>query len=417
MGDQIAGDHPLSSAHSAPTRDLGGVTVLVVDDQRANVALLERILHREGVGRVVGITDSRLAVEQYLAVQPDLILLDMHMPHLDGLAVLEALTQVIPAHSFVPVLVLTADATDAAKRAALAAGAKDFLTKPFDQIEAVLRVRNLLETRAMHVALQRRNAALRAELAERRERERQEAAEHQARLGSVAAVLHGSAITMVFQPIVELTTGATVGVEALARFPGSDRRPDWWFAEAALVGLGADLELLAVRTAAAQVTSLPSDMYMSVNASPTTALDPRLVEILTTRAERFVLELTEHASVADYDHLVERLAPLRGLGMRLAVDDAGSGFASLRHILRLHPDVIKLDIELTRGVDLDPARRALASALVAFGAEIGATIVAEGIETAAELETLSRLGVRHGQGFHLARPGPIPGAAGPAASP
>ncbi|MHB1913048.1 MAG: response regulator, partial [Acidimicrobiales bacterium] len=131
--DQTAGDEPRTGASSA--RSLAGFSVLVIDDQRANVALLERILHQEGVGRIVGITDPRLAIEQYLAIQPDLILLDMHMPHLDGLAVLDALGRVVPAQSFVPVLVLTADATDEAKRAALAAGAKDFLTKPFDRTE------------------------------------------------------------------------------------------------------------------------------------------------------------------------------------------------------------------------------------------------------------------------------------------
>jgi len=417
LGDQTVGDMSRIGASSARARELSDVTVLVIDDQRANVALLERILHREGVGRVVGITDPRLAIEQYLAIQPDLILLDMHMPHLGGLAVLDALAQVVPAQSFVPVLVLTADATDEAKRAALAAGAKDFLTKPFDRTEAVLRVRNLLETRAMHVALQHHNSALRAELAERSEAERRLAAEHAERVRRVAAVLDNSALTMVFQPIVALSTGATVGVEALARFPGSDRGPDWWFAEAGAVGLGAELELLAIRAAVAQAPLLPPGVYMSVNASPTTALDPQLAAILATGAERFVLELTEHAAVTDYDRLGEGLKVLRGLGLRVAVDDAGSGYASLRHILRLRPNVIKLDIDLTRDVDRDPARRALAGSLVSFGAEIGATIVAEGIETAPELATMLGLGVQHGQGFHLARPGLLARVAETAASP
>ncbi|MHB1447508.1 MAG: EAL domain-containing response regulator [Acidimicrobiales bacterium] len=406
--DQTAGDEPRTGASSA--RSLAGFSVLVIDDQRANVALLERILHQEGVGRIVGITDPRLAIEQYLAIQPDLILLDMHMPHLDGLAVLDALGRVVPAQSFVPVLVLTADATDEAKRAALAAGAKDFLTKPFDRTEAVLRVRNLLETRAMHVALQHHNSALQAELAERSEAERRLAVEAAQRVRRVAAVLDSAAMIMVFQPIVELSTGATVGVEALARFPGSDRGPDWWFGEAAAVGLGTELELLAIRSAVAQAPCLPHGMYMSVNASPTTALDPQLAEILTTGAERFVLELTEHAAVPDYDCLGEALRAQRGLGMGVAVDDAGSGYASLRHILRLRPNVIKLDIELTRDVDQDPARRALAASLVSFGEEIGATIVAEGIETASELDALLRLGVQHGQGYHLGRPGPLAAA-------
>ena len=121
-----------------------------------------------------------------------------------------------------------------------------------------------------------------------------------------------------------------------------------------------------------------------------------------------MLELTEHAGIADYNELAEALAPLRESGVRLSVDDAGAGFASLRHILNLRPDIIKLDIGLIRGIDADPARRALASALVGFAAEIGAVIVAEGIETPDELATLCALRVTYGQGYHLARPGGLP---------
>jgi EAL domain-containing protein (putative c-di-GMP-specific phosphodiesterase class I) len=119
-----------------------------------------------------------------------------------------------------------------------------------------------------------------------------------------------------------------------------------------------------------------------------------------------VIEVTEHVPVEDYDALNAHLEGLRARGTRLAIDDAGAGFASLRHILLLHPDVIKLDVSLTRGVEDDIARRALASAFISFAAEIGATIVAEGIETRTQFETLRRLGVRYGQGWYLARPAP-----------
>jgi EAL domain-containing protein (putative c-di-GMP-specific phosphodiesterase class I) len=117
-----------------------------------------------------------------------------------------------------------------------------------------------------------------------------------------------------------------------------------------------------------------------------------------------ILEITEHAAVADYDRLVAALAPLRALGLRVSVDDAGAGYASLRHILALEPDILKLDISLTRGIDHDCKRRALASALIAFAREINTGITAEGVESEAELETLSALGVTHVQGYYLARP-------------
>jgi EAL domain-containing protein (putative c-di-GMP-specific phosphodiesterase class I)/AmiR/NasT family two-component response regulator len=385
---------------------LADAVVLVVDDNENNVLLLERLLQRIGIGRVVGITDPRGTVAQYQAIEPDLILLDLHMPHLDGVAVLEQLGIVIPQGSFTPVLVLTADATLDAKQRALAAGAKDFVTKPFEQTEVLLRVKNLLETRALHVALQRHNAALEAQLAKTHERERLLAQEKEARRSRVQRRLDDRDITMVFQPIVDLLTSRVVGVEALSRFSAQPhRRPDEWFAEAAVAGLGTDLELLAVSAAVAHLDQLPDDTYLSVNVAPRTALDPRLTEMLRASAAHIVLELTEHTPVDEYDHLLAALTELRNAGLRLAVDDAGSGYAGLQHILRLRPDIIKLDIELIRGINADPARQSLAAALVLFGDKIDATIIAEGIETNEELQTLRRLHVPHGQGYYLGRPG------------
>jgi PAS domain S-box-containing protein len=223
-------------------------------------------------------------------------------------------------------------------------------------------------------------------------------------------VLAGDAPGMVYQPILALDTGAMLGVEALARFPGSPPLgPDVWFADAAAEGLGTELELKAIRTAIAQFGSLPRGIYLSVNASPETVASPRLPDILAgAPGDRLVLELTEHAHVEDYDALCTVLTRLRQRGIRLAVDDAGAGFASLRHILNLRPDLIKLDIGLTRGMDADPARRALATALLGFGAEIGAMIIAEGIETEAELATLKALGIRYGQGYLLGKPSQLP---------
>lgn len=391
-----------------PSAIFHDAVILVVDDVEANVALLERLLVRAGVKQVVTTTDPRTAIDHYRTVEPDLVLLDMHMPHLDGVAVLQTLAAITPPDTFVPVIVLTADGTDDAKQRALAAGAKDFVTKPFEQTEVLLRVKNLLETRSMHLSLQRHNAALQAELKETAERERSAASELESRIDRVRHVLDHSEITMVFQPIVDLASSQMVGVEALARFPTTPNlSPDKWFDEAARLGLGADLEMLAVRAAVGQIDTLPPGAYMAVNVSPSTAIDTSLAGVVSSAGRRIVLELTEHAAVDEYDQLIDALQPLRSLGVRVAVDDAGSGYASLRHILRLRPDIIKLDIDLTRGIDTDPARRALATALVGFANEIGATVVAEGIETALELETLRQLQVRMGQGYYLARPGPI----------
>jgi EAL domain-containing protein (putative c-di-GMP-specific phosphodiesterase class I) len=207
-----------------------------------------------------------------------------------------------------------------------------------------------------------------------------------------------------------LQDGQLLGVEALARFlPEPRRAPDAWFADATAVGLGVELELAAVRVALGEQPSLPAASYLSINLSAEAVLAPAMVELLTTAAtKRLVVELTEHAVVNDHAVLVRTLDQLRAAGVRLAVDDAGAGFASLRHILRLRPDIIKIDLELTRGIDADPARRALASALVTFAAEMSAVVVAEGVETAGELAVLRDIGANAAQGFYLGRPQPPP---------
>jgi EAL domain-containing protein (putative c-di-GMP-specific phosphodiesterase class I) len=147
---------------------------------------------------------------------------------------------------------------------------------------------------------------------------------------------------------------------------------------------------------------------VAVNVSPAAILSGEVAEALkNVPAQRIVLEVTEHAQIADYDALLELLKPLRLRGLRLAVDDAGAGYASLRHILNLQPDLIKLDIGLTRSIDIDPARRALAAALLGFARETNSQIIAEGVETASEFKALRALGIDNAQGYFLARPMPI----------
>ncbi|MCU1354512.1 MAG: hypothetical protein JWM05_3721 [Acidimicrobiales bacterium] len=388
---------------------LSGSRVMVVDDDPSNLLLVERLLRAAGVADVDSVTDPRLVVDRCLQLQPDLILLDLHMPHMDGYEVLAALQQALPGDSFLPVLVLTADATTSARARALDAGAKDFLTKPLDPLETVQRVRNLLETRHLYQAVQRQNDALHADLHGRDEEDRRLSAAHELRRDQVQRVLRGGLMSMVFQPIVDLQTGGVAGVEALARFsPEPVRPPNEWFDEAGEVGLRAELELAAIEAAHAQLADLRPEAFMSLNASPATAILPELLALLTTSGPRIVLELTEHERVDDYPTLLAALGELRSIGVRVAVDDAGAGYAGLQHLLRMRPDIIKLDLDLTRDIHIDPARRALAGALVTFAMEIGALIVAEGIEDVGELSALRSLHVPLGQGFHLARPGPLP---------
>ena len=224
----------------------------------------------------------------------------------------------------------------------------------------------------------------------------------------IRSVLDGKALDVEFQPVFDLADCRIVSLEALARFATEPiRPPSSWFAEAAEVGLGAELELAAIEVALERLEEFPPDVALAINVSPATALDPRFAELLHEVAHRVVIEITEHAQVDDYESLDAALAPLRERGAKLAIDDVGAGFANLRHILRLTPDIVKLDLTLTQEIARDPAREALASSLVGFAEGVGASIAAEGISNGEELDLLRALGVDYGQGFYLARPSPL----------
>ena len=222
-------------------------------------------------------------------------------------------------------------------------------------------------------------------------------------------VIADQAFHIVYQPIYALSDGRLHAFEALTRFDaGPQRTPDVWFRSAASVGRGVDLELAAIELALVGSASLPVTVALAVNASPETLADPRLAAVLGAHPGRVIaIEITEHAAVADYQTLADVVGGLRGLGALLSVDDAGAGFASLRHIVHLAPETIKIDLSLTQGVDSSPLKRALAGALVDFASTTGAYIVAEGVEDPEDLVTWANLGATAVQGYLTGRPGTI----------
>jgi EAL domain-containing protein (putative c-di-GMP-specific phosphodiesterase class I) len=224
---------------------------------------------------------------------------------------------------------------------------------------------------------------------------------------AIESVISSDALTTVFQPIVDLATREVRGWEALSRIHSEPMKSvDAWFADASAAGLGIQLECFAI-SAAIQKFDFAAGAYLSLNASPTTIVSGELAGIFAGYPQnQIVLEVTEHARVASYPDLLDALEVLKKRGIRLAIDDAGAGYAGLRHILLLRPEIIKLDIVLTRDIDNDPIRRALGAALVAFAHELGAEIVAEGIETQPEYDSLLELGIGLGQGYHIAKPAP-----------
>ena len=553
--------------------------ILVIDDQAANVRLLEDILGEAGYRAVFSITDARTVERLLPAMAPDLILLDLHMPHLDGRAILSQLNATRKRDGYLPVFVLTADDDPSARRTALKLGADDCMTRPFDADELVIRCRNLLATRRIHhqaaasdeltagelvanagglrdepmglavvlrslkerrhgATLEENAAALMSELSRTAEfdavaliaidpdggatpiaiggipafnaaiglplppsiayplRERWSGSawfapvetrdgdavdaslvsngglrsvcyvpitaqgrvvgllagasscepteeKFSARLplamdfGAIARALLGAdlakraedagvrehllevvrrrAFLPVFQPVVDITTRGVIGFEALTRFE-DHARPDLRFAEAERVGVGLRMEEETLSAALSASESLPPSAWLSVNTSPGLLLaNGHLARVLAGVQRLVVVEITEHVAIDDYAAIRGSLRSL-GSNVRLAIDDAGAGFASLRHVIELEPDFIKLDADLVRGIDRDPSRQALVVGMGHFAHQTGCTLIAEGIETEPECAALDSLGVRYGQGYLLGRPAPIsqPAMSGPA---
>jgi EAL domain-containing protein (putative c-di-GMP-specific phosphodiesterase class I)/DNA-binding response OmpR family regulator len=563
-----AGHGDPAGARSMTLQDTSASRVYIADDVEANRSLLETILRRGGLSDIHAFADGGELLDAIDADEPDLVLLDLRMPVVDGLEVLRRLDVKRSDRAYLPIIVLTAESNPEPRRTALDLGANDYVTKPFDASEVMLRVRNLLHTRSLHRALLDRNVDLSAQVDVAREdladKEREwgdvaralsdletrptseETAnaicnelkrisglssvmivaldsggravplafdgDHDMRIGvnralpsalvdqwkdrigrrpwvgpwapalgtvlrrmpsdpptamavlpmgtsqgmlgalvaltsvrdgieylntrlpvltsfsavaaallapgilerqrrgltraEIEAILLDGAFQPVFQPIVELSSGSVIGYEALTRFDDGVR-PDRRFADAAAVGLGIELEAATVTAALTAAEALPAGRWVSLNVSPEFLMDPiRPRAVLARRGPRsIVLEITEHVAIEDYARFrraVETLGPSIGF----AVDDAGSGYASFRHILELRPDYVKLDIGLVQEIDRDDVRQALVAGIVYFAERTGCKLIAEGVETEGERQRLQRLGVGYGQGYLLDRPAP-----------
>ncbi|MDI1289901.1 MAG: EAL domain-containing response regulator, partial [bacterium] len=319
----------------------------------------------------------------------------LHMPHLDGFQVLTQIHE-YAAGRYLPVIVLTADSTTEARNRALEQGAQDFLVKPLDAVETTLRIANLLETVQLYANLRQKAVSapdISSGVASGAVRDR------------IESVLRDRSIEIVYQPVVDVRTLEFVGHEALSRFPlPGYGGPDTWFADAHTVGLGVELEWLAVTLAIEQLDA-SSSTFLAVNLSPAAVLSVMHLRVIpATACGRIVIELTEHEAVEDYAAVALAFAPIREAGARLAADDLGSGYSGFRHLVRLQPDIIKLDMSLVSGIHRNPGQRALARALVSFADEVGARVIAEGVEEAEELAVLQELNVHWAQGYYLGRP-------------
>lgn len=389
------------------------IRVLVAEDEETVLDVLSVLLAADpAIDLVATARDAERAIALASSERPDVALLDVRMPGGGGPRAAREITRRSPETRIVAV---SAHEDIDSVLGMLRAGALGYIVKDDPTGEILAAVHRCVEDRTSLSTRVTTDVA--HELARVLDRRGEGSAGYRRREGRIRALLERGGIRIVYQPIVDLERESVAGVEALARFDAPPRRPpDAWFAEAEGVGLLRELELEALRLALADLPQIPVGVYLSVNLSPVTAVSEELLETIGSMPPgRLVVELTEHAPVEDYDALNDALAGLRRHGVRVAVDDAGAGFASLRHIVRVAPELIKLDMTLVRGLDADPTRGALVSALAGFAARLGTGVVAEGVETEEELLVLRDLGIRHAQGYLLGRPGPLP--AGPAFTP
>lgn len=378
---------------------------MIAEDDPLVSEVLAAMIASDTEMRLIGtVADAHAAIAISIDESPDLILLDVEMPGGGGPAAARTIASVSPD---VRIVAISAHADKEHVLSMVHEGVSGYVVKGADPIEVLDTIRRCARGETVFMppsasTVMREHAMLARDMAEA------EVDRHD-RVTRLRGICDDDSIAIVFQPIADLISGKLFGVEALARFPDhQDLNTGEWFDEALDLGMTSKLELAALRLAVEEFRkSALEELPVSINLSPATLLETPLFAMIEGLERHLVIEITEHERIDDYDAVNAVRRQLAERGVRVAVDDTGAGFASLRHILALTPDLVKLDISITKDVDIDDSRRALAKGLVTFAREIGARVVAEGIERRGELACMREIGVDYGQGFFIARPSPV----------
>ena len=368
--------------------------VLVVDDDQGIRQLFADTLQLAGyaTAEAASLAEAAAVLE---GSDPEIIcvLLDARLPDGHGIDLLRRVRSDFGAETL-PIIVVTGDDSPSSEVEGLEAGATDFLVKPVRPEALVARVGAHLRDRAAWLAMLDAAAAGPASAAFDIDRR------------ALDEVIDAGAFHPVFQPIVDLRDGANAGYEALTRFDDGTS-PELRFAEATRLGRSAELELATLARAIESARRLPGDSYVSLNVTPGLLRPgPGLQPLLESASCQVVLEITEREAIDDYDVVRSALSGFEPT-VQLSIDDAGAGFASLRHVVMLQPDFVKLDRTWVSGIHLEPTKQAMVAGLVHFADATGCILVAEGIEADEESDMLVDLGVRYGQGYLLGRPEPV----------
>ncbi len=380
------------------------IRVLVVDDDEQLRAVVEQwLVESPGIVVVGAAANAEEAIRLAADEKPHVALVDFHMPG-GGERAVRGIREASPSTH---VVAHSGDVAGEAAAAMLSAGAGSYLVKGSAAVDTVAAIQRA--ARGESILSAEVAGGVMRELASHLSNNRVEEAAAAAIADRTRRAIDSRGFFPVFQPVVDLATDRTVAYESLCRFTRSPSLPTpQWFRDADRVGLRQELELAAAAAAIDRFLAYGGSESLAVNASPDVL--ERVAKLGAWLGPRLIVEVTEHAAINDYEAVAEGLSRHRASGVRLAVDDAGAGFASFRHVLELKPDYIKLDASLVRNVDKDRARCALARGLISFGKELGIALVAEGVETPGELRVLRELGVDLVQGYLLGKPGPLPTA-------
>ena len=383
---------PATSTSVSPSRG----SVLAVDDEPSVARLIRRVLEVSGFSVQVA-TSGKQAIELLDHQRFDAIVSDVSMPELDGIGVLRAARE---RDLDVPVLLLSGNPSLASALAAVEHGAMLYLIKPIEPDQLVTVVERAVQ-------LGRMARVKRETLAHLGDADSQQLGD---RAGLEIAFTRALAsLWMAYQPIVHCAAKSTYAYEALMRSAEKTLpHPGAILDAAQRLGRLEEVGRATRAHVAATLTKSPVPLVF-VNLHSSDLLDEQLWSPdapLSQHARRVVLEITERASLDGIDDVQARIARLRELGYRIAIDDMGAGYAGLSSIVQLQPEIMKLDMMLIRDVNLDATRQTLIGAMVALCKEMKILVIAEGVETTTERDTLSRLGADMMQGYLFAKPGP-----------
>ena len=388
-----------------PPRNLSAnsrITIAIAEDDAAVRDALKELLASEGHLDLVGVAaDADEAIRLCRRLQPKVILVDLRMPRGGGIRAIEEIRR---ASRSTHCIALTAYEDRGSILSAIEAGADSYIVKGA-AVESVLSTIGEVIDGQTRLAPEIAGRVIH-ELGDMLRHETRDVDEKDSLRARVRQAMSTGAMTVMHQAVRRLEDTAAIGYEALARFRSdAELSTREWFDAAESVGLGRDLEYAAADLAVANLSSLPPDCWLGFNLTPAHISDTHISSLLAMApADRLVVEITEQVPIDDYTTVRAELAVFRQRGGRIAVDDAGSGYSSLQHILELEPDFIKLDISLTKDIERKAKQRAVVTSLVALAEAVEAVVIAEGIETVAQLNALRDLGVKHGQGFLLGRP-------------